>query len=68
MEFKEFNQVLAEVRRMSSFAMGTILGKAFAQAQVHTESIAQVPMAQVLPMAQQSLCKTPLHCLPSVFG
>ena len=28
---------------MSNFAMGTILGKGFAQAQVHTEFIAQVP-------------------------
>ena len=28
---------------LSNFAMGTILGKVFAQAQVHTEFIAQVP-------------------------
>ena len=28
---------------MSNFAMGTISGKGFAQAQVHTEFIAQVP-------------------------
>ena len=36
---------------MSNFAMGTILGKGFAQAQVHKEFIAQVPKAQV-PKAQ----------------
>jgi hypothetical protein len=32
---------------MSNFAMETILGKGFPQAQVHTEFIAQVPKAQV---------------------
>ena len=32
---------------MSGFAMGTILGKGFAQAQVHTEFIAPVPKAQI---------------------
>ena len=32
----------------SNFAMGTILEKGFAQAQVHTEFIAQKPKAQVL--------------------
>ena len=30
-----------------NFAMGTILGKGFAQAQVHTEFKGQVPKAQV---------------------
>ena len=32
----------------SNFAMGTILGKGFAQAQVHAEFIAGAPKAQVL--------------------
>ena len=32
---------------MSNFAMGTILGKGFAQAQVHTEFIAREPKALV---------------------
>ena len=29
---------------MSNFTIGTILGKGFAQAQVHTESIAKAPV------------------------
>ena len=53
---KNFSAVVQNARkikiscnvRLSNFAMGTILGKGFAQAQVHTEFIARVPKAQML--------------------
>ena len=44
---------------MSNFAMGTILGKGFAQTQVHTEFIAQVPKARVLWAVRTSACGKP---------
>ena len=44
---------------LSNFAMGTILGKGFAQAQVHTEFIAQVPKAWVLWTVYTTACEKP---------
>ena len=37
---------------MSTFAMGTIAGRVFAQAQMHTELIAQEPKEVELELAQ----------------